>query len=464
MIDLQRTFSPIDGSIIAERSFASAQQLDAVLERAVAAQKRWRKVPLEDRTKVCEEFARYLLDHQEEIAVEITQQMGRPVSQTPSEVRTCADRALTMVALAPEALADIRPEPRAGFERFIRKSPLGVVYVIAPWNYPLLAALNTVVTAVIAGNSVILKHAPQTPLSGERFARAFAAAGLPDDVLQVITVTNADAERIITDERIGYVSFTGSVRTGHLVQKAAANRFISVGLELGGKDPAYIRADADLAFATENIVDGAFFNSGQSCCSVERIYAHADIYDEFVERAVEFAAGYRLGNPLHAEVNLGPVINKAAARLIRDHVDEAVAKGACNLVAVSDAELGRPDSTYLSPRLLVDVDHSMRLMKEETFGPVAGVMRVESDEHALQLMNDSTYGLTASIWTQDPAVAAKMAEELETGTVFLNRCDHLDPTLAWTGVKDSGRGSSLSVLGFDHVTRPKSHHFRLPVL
>ncbi|ANP89930.1 aldehyde dehydrogenase family protein [Rhizobium leguminosarum] len=461
MTDLQRTISPIDGSIVAERSYASAQQVDAILERAVAAQKLWRKFPLKERLQICEKFAQYLLDNQEDIALEITQQMGRPISQTPSEVRTCADRALTMVALAPEALEDIRPEPRVGFKRFIRRSPLGVVYVIAPWNYPLLAAVNTVVPAIIAGNSVILKHAPQTPLSGERFAKAFETIRLPSDVFQVITVTNSDAERIIADQRIDYVAFTGSVRTGRLVQKAAANRFIGVGLELGGKDPAYIRADADVAFSVENIVDGAFFNSGQSCCGIERIYAHSDVYDEFIERAAKLATTYHLGNPLDIDVNLGPVVNKYAASVIREHLDEAIRKGARNLVPLSKVELDRPGDAYVSPRLLVDVDHSMRLMREETFGPVVGVMRVESDQQALELMNDSTYGLTASIWTKDVAAANALAEDLETGTVLLNRCDHLDPTLAWTGVKNSGRGATLSVLGYEHVTRPKSYHFRL---
>lgn len=462
MIGMQRTVSPIDGSVVVERPLASPQEIDNMLDQAVSAQKAWSKTRLQERAAICEKFAEYLGRHQLDLAAAITQQIGRPISQTPSEVKGCIDRARTMIALASSALADIKPEAIDGFKRFIRRTPMGVVYVIAPWNYPLLTAVNTVVPAILAGNSVVLKPAPQTPLSGEHFLQAFEAAGLPKGVLQVVLASNADAERIVADRRVNHVAFTGSVRTGRLVQRAASDRFISVGLELGGKDPAYVRSDADIPFSVGNIIDGAFFNSGQSCCAVERIYVHTDVYDEFVEQAVKLACGYRLGNPLEPSTNLGPVVSKTAASFIRGQVEEALAAGARSLVPVSPYELARPDGTYVSPRLLVDVDHGMRVMKEETFGPVVGIMRVSSDQEAIELMNDSQYGLTASLWTRDLTAAEMLAADIETGTVFLNRCDYLDPSLAWTGVKDSGRGASLSVLGYEHLTQPKSFHFRLP--
>ncbi|MFJ6326146.1 MULTISPECIES: aldehyde dehydrogenase family protein [unclassified Rhizobium] len=461
MTDTQRTISPVDGTVVVERKYAASQEINAVLDAAVWAQKSWKATTLAERVEICERFAQYLLDHQEEIALDITRQMGRPISQTPGEVRGCVDRARTMIELAPEGLADVRPKARDGFDRFIRRAPVGVVYVIAPWNYPLLTAINTIVPAILAGNAVVLKHAAQTPLCGDAFAKAFESAGLPKNVFQALVVDHADAERIVGDRRINHVAFTGSVRTGHLVQKAAAERFISVGLELGGKDPAYVRADADIAFAAENLVDGAFFNSGQSCCGIERIYVHASVYDKFVERAVEIAKEYRLGDPMDPSTNLGPVVSASAAKFIRGQVDDAIAKGAKDLVPITTFEKDRPESAFVSPRILSNVDHGMRLMTEETFGPVVGIMRVGTDEEAVNLMNDSDFGLTASIWTSDVAAAEDLADKIETGTVFLNRCDHLDPSLAWTGVKDSGRGVTLSVLGFDHLTRPKSHHFRL---
>lgn len=460
MTSVQRTISPIDGSVYLERRFSSAAEIDSTLDRAQKAQKQWALTPLEERAAVCRRFADYLLDRQDDIALEITWQMGRPLGQAGGEVKGCAFRANTMIDLAAEGLADIAPAPIPGIRRYIRRVPLGVVYVIAPWNYPLLTAVNTVVPAIMAGNSVVLKHAPQTPLCGERFAEAFRESGLPDGVFQTLIVENADAERIVTDPRVAHVAFTGSVKTGHRVQRAASERFISVGLELGGKDPAYVRADADVAFAAENIVDGAFFNSGQSCCGIERIYVHKDQYDDFVSKALELTSSYVLGNPLMAGVNLGPVISSSAASCIRDQVDEAVAAGAVSLLPASAYEAHRPDSAYVSPRLLIGVNHSMRVMTEETFGPVVGIMRVSSDEEAVQMMNDSAFGLTASIWTADVEAAERLAGAVDAGTVFANRCDYLDPSLPWSGVKDSGRGATLSVLGYEHLTRPKAYHLR----
>src|SRR6185503_9582572 len=262
--------------------------------------------------------------------------------------------------------------------------------------------------------------------------------------------------RMISDRRIAFVAFTGSVDGGHAVQRAAAERFIATGLELGGKDPAYVRADADLANAIENLVDGSYFNSGQSCCGVERIYVAKNLFPKFVEGFVALTRQYRLGNPLDAQTTLGPMVRAGAADQVRRQVGAAVAKGAKALLDFPDRE-GTP---YLAPQVLVDVDRSMAVMTEETFGPVVGIMPVDGDEQAIQLMNDSRYGLTASIWTRDADAALTVGERVETGTWFMNRCDYLDPALAWTGVKDSGRGCSLSRLGYESLTRPKSFHLK----
>jgi acyl-CoA reductase-like NAD-dependent aldehyde dehydrogenase len=398
------------------------------------------------------------------IAEEITLQMGRPIRHSPGEVRGFEERARHMIAIAAEALAEIDPGPKAGFRRFIRREPLGVVLTIAPWNYPYLTAVNSIVPALLAGNSVILRHSAQTLLCAERIAEAFDAAGLPRGVFQALHTSHASAERLIAGAGVAggvdFVAFTGSVAAGHAIQRAAATRFIGVGLELGGKDPAYVRSDAPLERAVADLADGAFFNAGQSCCGVERIYVQEDVYDAFVEGLAEAARAYRLGDPLDPAVTLGPMVRAEAADFVRAQTREAVAAGARALVDAAAFPADAPGTPYVAPQVLVDVDHSMRAMTEETFGPLVGVMSVRSDDEAVALMNDSAYGLTASVWTRNVEAAVALGERVETGTWFMNRCDYLDPALAWTGVKDSGRGCTLSRVGYESLTRPKSFHLR----
>jgi acyl-CoA reductase-like NAD-dependent aldehyde dehydrogenase len=336
-----------------------------------------------------------------------------------------------------------------------------VVLVLAPWNYPWLASVNAIVPALLAGNSVILKIAPQTPLVAERYAEAFAAAGLPAGVFQFLHIDHEQVAEVIKDARVNFVAFTGSVAGGHAVQRAASERFISTGLELGGKDPAYVRPDAQLEATLENLVDGAMFNAGQSCCAIERIYVHEDVYDKFIEGFVELTKQYKLGNPLDPTVTLGPMVRTDAADRVREHIHDALQRGAQALIAPTLFPKNQKGTPYLAPQVLVNMDHNMLVMTEETFGPVVGIMSVKDDEEAIQLMNDSRYGLTASIWTTDVDAALRIGDRIETGTWLMNRCDYLDPALAWTGVKDSGRGCTLSQLGFDAFTRPKSFHLRL---
>jgi acyl-CoA reductase-like NAD-dependent aldehyde dehydrogenase len=314
--------------------------------------------------------------------------------------------------------------------------------------------------ALLAGNSVILKHSAQTPLCAERLQQAFDAAGLPAGVFQHLHLNHADTEAVIRSPLINFVAFTGSVPGGEMVERAAAGRFIGVGLELGGKDPAYVRKDANLQHAIDTVTDGAMFNSGQSCCGIERVYVDAAIYDEFVAGVTALVAGYRLGRPNDADTNLGPMVKTAAADFARGQIDEAVGAGARALIDPAGFSADEKGTPYLAPQVLVDVDHSMRVMSEETFGPVMGIMSVSSDEEAIRLMNDSEFGLTAAIFTQDEAAAIAIGEQVQTGTWFMNRCDYLDPALAWTGVKNSGRGCTLSTVGFESLTRPKSFHLK----
>jgi acyl-CoA reductase-like NAD-dependent aldehyde dehydrogenase len=457
-VKVQRTVSPVDGSVYAERRLANANQVETALGKAAKAQKTWKQVPVPERAAICRRMAEWCVERASELATELSWQMGRPVSQSPGELkRGFPERAFYMCSIAEEALSDISIPEKAGFRRFIRREPLGVVFVVAPWNYPWLTSVNAVVPALLAGNSVILKMAAQTPLVAERYAEAFKAAGLPEGVFQFLHLDHAQVARVIADARIAFVAFTGSVSGGHAVQRAAAKRFIGTGLELGGKDPGYVRADADLAFAVENLADGAFFNSGQSCCGIERIYVQRSVFDDFVERFTALARQYRLGNPLEKDTNLGPLVRTHAADSVRAQVRQAVRKGAKALLKLKD----RPGTPYLPPEVLVSVDHGMAVMTEETFGPVVGIQPVKGDEEAIALMNDSRYGLTASIWTKDADAAVRVGDRVETGTWFMNRCDYLDPALAWTGVKDSGRGCTLSRLGLEAFTRPKSFHLKL---
>ena len=457
-----QVISPVDGSVYVEREYSTATQIETLLSTAKTAQKTWKNVPLREKISICERAVEYFLTHADAIGKELTWQMGRPIAYTPNEIRRgFQERARFMMEAAIGALSDVSVSEKEGFQRFIRRQALGTVFVVAPWNYPYLTSVNVVIPALLAGNTVILKHAQQTPLCAERYAEAFKAAGLPKGVFQYLHTTHDYVARIIADPRIDFVAFTGSVSGGHAVQRAAAERFIATGLELGGKDPAYVRADAPLAFAVENLVDGALFNSGQSCCGIERIYVHEKVYDEFVQGAVALVNQYILGNPLEPGVHLGPMVRTAAAEFVRGQIREAVSQGANALIDPSTFSFNQTGTPYLAPQLLVNVDHSMRIMNEETFGPAVGIMKVSSDEEAIQLMNDSDYGLTASVWTSDADAALHIGNQIETGTWFMNRCDYLDPELAWTGVKDSGRGCTLSALGYDALTRPKSFHLRV---
>ncbi len=452
--------SPVDGRVYAERAYATDTDVARALDAAERAQVSWRQRPLAERAVACSSAVEAMLAMKDEIVPELAWQMGRPVRYGAGELRGFADRARYMIACAAQALAPIEPEPIAGFRRYIKREPLGVVLVIAPWNYPYLTAVNSVVPALMAGNVVILKHATQTALVGERFARAFAQAGLPEGVFQNLLMDHDQAARVIGSGRVQQVNFTGSVAGGKAMEHAAVGKFIGVGLELGGKDPAYVHRDADLEYAAANLVDGSFFNSGQSCCGIERIYVDRAIYPRFVERFNAITREYVLGNPLDEATTLGPLVHTRAADFVRQQIAEAVAQGAKPQIDAKAFAADAAGTPYLAPQVLIDVDHRMSVMREESFGPVVGIMPVDSEDQAVALMNDSPYGLTASIWSADLSLAERMGDRIATGTVFMNRCDYLDPALAWTGVKDTGRGATLSRVGYETLTRPKSFHLR----
>jgi len=453
--------SPVDGSVYVERQTASAEQIQQTLNAAVEAQKQWKNTTVKQRQDLCSKAVDAFVARKEEIAEELTWQMGRPISQAPGEVGGFEERARYMIKIADTALAEVKPEAKDGFARYIKREPLGVVFVIAPWNFPYMTAVNAIMPAILSGNAVILKHSAQTPLCAERLQQAFSEAGLPDGVFQYLHLSHADTEAVIQSPEVNFVAFTGSVPGGEMVERAAVGRFIGVGLELGGKDPAYVRKDANLQNAIETVTDGAIFNSGQSCCGIERVYVDKEVYPEFVDGVVALASGYKLGRPDDTDTNLGPLVKSSSAEFVRGQIDEAVAAGAKTLVDADNYAANQTGTPYLAPQVLVDVDHTMRIMSEETFGPVIAIMPVSGDQEAIKLMNDSEFGLTAAVFTQDKNAAIEIGNQIETGTWFMNRCDYLDPALAWTGVKNSGRGCTLSSVGFEHMTRPKSYHLKL---
>jgi len=457
-MSLIQCISPIDGKVYADRKALSAEQAADVARRARRAQKSWAARALEERIALVQAGVKRLNEMAGDVVPELAWQMGRPV-RYGGEFKGFNERASYVAEVAHYALSPLVIEASDDFERRIEREPYGVVFVIAPWNYPYMTAINTVAPALIAGNTVVIKHAAQTLLVGERMVRAFNEAGVPEDVFQNVFLDHDTTSSLIAAGHFNFINFTGSVAGGRAIERAAAGTFSGLGLELGGKDPAYVMQDANLAAAVDTLMDGAFFNSGQCCCGIERIYVQESLFDSFVEQSVEWVSKLKLGNPLEQETTLGPMAHQRFAAVVRGQIESALAQGAKALV---DPKLFPADDggAYLAPQILVNVNHQMDFMREETFGPAVGIMKVKDDEEALRLMNDSKYGLTASVWTADAERAARLGAALETGTVFMNRADYLDPALCWTGVKETGRGGSLSVLGFQNLTRPKSYHFR----
>ena len=451
-----RCISPIDGSVYAERPVLSAEDAHSAVARLQAAQKDWAARPLAERIALVLEGVANVGAMNDEIVPELAHQMGRPI-RYGGEFGGFNERAQYMAEIAQGALADIEIEDSDRFRRVIKRVPHGVVLVVAPWNYPYMTAINTVAPALIAGNTVMLKHASQTPVVGERMAQAFHAAGIPEDVFTNVCLDHQTTSALIAAKSFGFVNFTGSVGGGQAIEKAAAGTFTGVGLELGGKDPGYVCDDADLDAAADTLIDGAMYNSGQCCCGIERIYVAEQHFDAFVEKAVAIVKGYRLGNPLDTETTIGPMAHKRFADEVRAQTAEAIAAGAKAHIATFDTDDG---GAYLTPQILTNVTHDMRVMRDESFGPVVCVMPVKDDAEAIALMNDSSFGLTASVWTKDTARAEAIADQIDTGTVFMNRADYLDPALCWTGCKDTGRGGGLSIIGYHNLTRPKSYHLK----
>lgn len=456
----QKIYSPSDGTLIAERDLANDLDISDCLANAFDAQKKWQTTSIAQRAKFCSAAIAWFITNKAELAAEISQLMGRPIKYAEGEISGLKERADYMISIAERALADIEIEVEdKDYKRIIRPTSLGTAFIIAPWNYPYLTAINSIIPALMAGNCVILKHASQTLLCAERFKQAFKSAGLPAGIFQYLHLSHAQTLATIREQDIHYVSFTGSVNAGKIIEANLAGYFKPLALELGGKDAAYVRKDADLNSVVESLVDGSFFNSGQSCCGIERIYVDAALFDEFVDKFVEQTKKLTLGHALDPNTSLGPMINAKALSHAQAQIDQAIELGAQTHI-IHDAMTELAQGHYMMPQVLTQVSHDMDIMREESFAPVIGIMSVENDRQAIEHINDSAYGLSASIWTQDEEVGLALCNDIDTGTVFINRCDYLDPCLPWNGIKDSGRGCSLSYLGYQQLTRPKSIHIK----
>ncbi|MDE9449423.1 aldehyde dehydrogenase family protein [Aliiroseovarius sp. Z3] len=456
MKQILECISPIDGSVFATREVLSLDEAKDVVASSRAAQPEWAARPLAERIELVMAGVAAVGAMNDDIVPELAHMMGRPV-RYGGEFGGFNERAGHMASIAADALADIEVGEDETFKRYIKRVPHGVVFVVAPWNYPYMTAINTVAPALIAGNTVVLKHATQTLLVGERMEAAFRSAGLPEGVFQNVFLSHDVTNDLIAGNAFDFVNFTGSVGGGQAMERAAAGTFTGVGTELGGKDPGYVMDDADLDAAVETLIDGAMFNAGQCCCGIERIYVHESLFDTFVAKAVEIVKGYKLGNPLNVETTLGPMANVRFADEVRAQISEAIADGATAHIDTFPEDDG---GAYLTPQILTNVTHDMRVMRDESFGPVVGIMPVKDDSEAIRLMNDSEFGLTASLWTRDVERAQSVGDQIETGTVFMNRADYLDPGLCWTGCKNTGRGGGLSVIGYQNLTRPKSYHLK----
>lgn len=437
--------SPIDNSEYLTRTFHEWSEVQSKLTSAQEAYESWVKRPLEERLAILRKWVDLLAGQRIEAAEELTYQMGRPHSEAPLEMDAFVERARRVLDKASTVSLRQDEHEDGTLTSYMRQEALGVVLVHAAWNYPYIIAAHSVVPALAVGNSVLLKYSNQTPLCGLRLEKAFLESGGPEGVLQAILLPRSQAQKLWTHDSIAQVAVTGALPNEN--KRPNRRRHVGRGLDLGGKDPAYVRADANLEETSTQLVRAAFSNAGQSCCGVERIYVQDTVHDNFVEALKTKVESLQLGDPRKPDTTLGPMVRFQSALALHDQVNTTIRQGATPLLPNLP-----PERAYFHPQILVDVNHEMNLMTEETFGPAVGVMRVKDDEEAVRLMNDSRYALGCSIWTNDVELGVEIAQRVKTTTLHINRCDFLDPAIAFLGVNDSPRGFTLSHFGFQMLT------------
>ena len=452
--------NPANETVITRLETDQKQEVSQKFAAAKVAQLVWRATPYAERVKVVERFRKLLAESSEESARILTSEVGKPLAQARNEVNGTLGRIDFFLNETSARLRDqvVQHDAAAGMTERVSQEPLGVIANISAWNYPYFVGSNVFIPALLTGNAVLYKPSEFATMTGRHIEKLWHDAGLPSGLFQCL-VGSGEVGGWLLDQPVDGVFFTGSYATGKKIMEKVAGRMVRVQLELGGKDPVYIRPDVNVKVAAESTADGAFYNAGQSCCAVERIYVHQDIYDQFVEHFVAFTRTLKSGNPTEEGVYFGPLARKAQLSVLEEQVRDAVKKGA-KLLLGGERQAGK--GAYFPATVLTNVDHTMAVMREESFGPVIGIQKVRDDAEALQLMNDTEYGLTAGVYTRDAATATSLMNQLNAGSVYWNCCDRVSPRLPWSGRGHSGIGSTLSVLGIDAFLKPKAWHLRLP--
>ncbi len=450
--------NPATGSLIAELAADTPATVAAKAVAARAAQPRWAATPMTERLAAVQRFRALLVAELEALATTLTQEVGKPIGQSRNELNGLLPRIDFFVDQVEAAVRDEHVFDGAGMHEQISHIPLGVVGNISAWNYPYFVGCNVIVPALLTGNSVLYKPSEYAALTGLHITRLLHAAGVPTDVMQAV-VGAGDVGAALLEQRLDGLFFTGSHATGVRIAQALAPRLVKLQLELGGKDPTYVRADADAKVAAESLADGAMYNTGQSCCSVERIYVHERLHDAFVEHFLATVAGFKCGDPMDAATYIGAITRAPQLDVLEAQVADAQARGAT--LRCGGHRLPGPGN-WFAPTVFTGVNHAMDLMREESFGPIIGIQKVASDDEAVALMNDTRYGLTAGVFTRDEARARELLARVNAGSVYWNCCDRVSPRLPWSGHGDSGIGLTLSTHGIQTFTRPKAWHLRQP--
>ncbi len=449
--------NPATEETIASIQKDTAASVSVKLELLQKGQAVWKNTKLEDRIAIIKKYHELLERDIEILSNTLTEEVGKPLQQSRNEVNGSRSRIAWMLDNAAKYLADETMSSSDSMQEIIRYEPLGVVCNISAWNYPYLVGTNVFVPALLAGNAVLYKPSEYATLTGQHIERLLKEAGVPADVFHLV-VGDGEVGKLLLELPLDGYFFTGSYATGKLIYEAVAKKMVPCQCELGGKDPLYVADDVeDIKAVAQGTADGAFYNNGQSCCSVERIYVHEKIFDAYVHEFVTEVDSWKLGNPKEDGIYIGPLSRKAQIHFLESQINDAVAKGAKILTGGKAIE-GK--GYYFQPTVLVDVDHSMLIMKEESFGPVIGIMKVKNDEEASQLMNDTAYGLTAAVYSSNQQRAEKILSQINSGTGYWNCCDRVSAALPWSGRKHSGFGSTLSHAGFRAFTQPKAYHLR----
>jgi acyl-CoA reductase-like NAD-dependent aldehyde dehydrogenase len=450
--------NPATGAVIAEVAADSATAVRRKYARARAGQAQWARVPTPKRLAAIARFRERIVAMHETLARTLTQEVGKPIRQSRNELNGLLTRIDYFLEASGKALREqkVFADAAQKLEERITHEPLGVIANISAWNYPYFVGSNVFVPALVAGNAVLYKPSEYAALTGLHIAEMLHEAGVPEDVFVPVIGAGATGAALLRQPVDG-VFFTGSYATGAKIAAVAGKRMVKVQLELGGKDPVYVCEDVNIKAAAAGIADGAFYNTGQSCCSVERIYVHASIYDAFVAAFVDEVKGYRMGDPMDEATYIGAITRRPQLEVLKKQVADAKKRGA-KLLAGGHAVKGK--GNWFEPTVFAGVDHSMLLMKDESFGPVIGIQSVADDAAAVRLMNDTEYGLTAAVYTQDERRARKILAQVRAGSVYWNCCDRVSPRLPWSGVGHSGIGLTLSTYGIQTFTRPKAWHLR----